>query len=377
MNETIAVAGFLTRWNRNVGHDLSGSDSETLPLAGLLELAEPDDLARWRELAFGYSDPRGASWLRAAIAGRHRQIGPEDVVCCAGAQEAVACATAALLSPGDHAIVVLPIYQPSEQSVTRICAATGVPLEREGWRLDVDRIAAAIRPETKLVLTNFPNSPTGAALDDETLARLVQLCRRHGIWLVNDEVYWQTDDSDGHERRTAAADAYERGVSINGLSKGFGLPGLRVGWAACRDRDLLARMLQAKVLLSSCLSGASEVLAHVALRAERAITDRTRAIGRGNLVRLNVLVDRFPDLFALGATQNLAFAFPRYLGAGGADGFADRLAREAGILILPSTLWRSSLGPTASDHLRIGLGHARSAAALDQLQTSIPVRQAA
>ena len=377
MSETFALATFLTRWTRNVAHDLSGSDSETLPLGDLLALAEPDDLARWRELAFGYCDPRGASWLRATIAQRHAGIGPDDVLCCAGAQEAVTCAAAALLEPADHAIVVLPIYRPSEEAVTRICAATGVPLERDGWRLDIDRVAAAIRPNTKLVLTNFPNSPTGAAFDRETLGRLVALCRRHGIWLVNDEVYRQTDASDAHPDLPAVADAYERGISVNGLSKGFGLPGLRVGWAICRDPQVLGRMLKAKSLLSSCLASTSEVLAQIALRAEGAIIGRSRTIGRDNLARLSGLIGRCPDLFEAGTGQNLAFAFPRYVGPGGVDLLADRLARQAGLLVLPSTLWRSPLGPVPNDHIRIGLGHALSVTALEALERHAAMRRAA
>ena len=251
-----------------------------------------------------------------------------------------------------------------------------MPLERGGWRLDLDRVAAAIRPSTKLILTNFPNSPTGAALDRETLTSLVALCRRHGLWLVNDEVYRQTDASDARMGGPAIVDAYERGISIDGLSKGFGLPGLRVGWAICRDPQVLSRMLKAKGLLSSCLSSASEVLAHVALRAERAITGRTRAIGGGNLARMDGLFARFPDLFEAGTGRNLAFAFPRYLGPGGVDLLADRLARH-GLLVLPSTLWRSPLGPVPHDHLRIGLGHAQSSAGIDALERHMSMRDAA
>lgn len=375
--ETFAIATFVARWHSNVPHDLSGSDSETLSLSELLELAEPDDVARWSQLGFGYCDPRGAPWLRTAIARRYGGIGSDEVLCCAGAQEAITCVTASLLEPDDHAIVVLPIYQPSEQAVTRVCRTTGVPLEPDRWTLDLDRLAAAIEPTTKLVLANFPNSPTGATLDADMLRGLVTLCRRHGLWLVNDEIYRQTDDSPDHARIPATADAYERGISINGLSKGFGLPGLRVGWAACRDRELMVRALNTKSTLSSCLSSPSEVLAHVALRAEGRIVERSRAIGRENHRRFSNLAIRYPDTFDVGAGNNLAFCFPRYVGPGSVDLFADRLARQAGLLVLPSTLWRSTLAPVPVDHLRIGLGHARGARGLDALDSHMSMRNVA
>lgn len=360
--EPFALAAFLARWTACARQDLAASDSQTLPLATLLRLAGAEDLRRWQNVGLGYSDPRGAAFLRGAIAARYVGLGPDDVLACAGAQEAVTCILHALLGPDDHAIVVVPIYQPSELAVTGLCAASGVALDPErDWRLDLDRLAAQIRPNTKLVLANFPNSPTGAPIDPETLEGLIGLCRRHGLWLVNDEVYRQTDLGG---TAPPVVDLYERGIAINGLSKGFGLPGLRVGWAACRDRGVLARALAAKSLLSSCLTGPGEVLGHIALGAEARITGRTRAIGRRNRRRLRLLIEAHPDLFEADVPRNLAFAFPRFRGPEGAGGFALRVAREAGLLVLPSGLWRSPLAPVPADRLRFGLGHVGSASAL-------------
>ncbi len=146
MTEEFALGRFLARWSGQLRHDLSASESATLSLPSLLALAEAEDRARWEALAFGYADPHGASWLRTSIAARYRGLAPDHISCSAGAQEGLACVARALLAPGDHAIVVLPIYQPSERAVTALCAASGVVLEehRGHWRLDPDRIAAAI-----------------------------------------------------------------------------------------------------------------------------------------------------------------------------------------------------------------------------------------
>ena len=367
MSESFALAAFLARWSAGIRHDLAASDSETLPLSALLALADAEDQRRWDALDLGYADPRGAPWLREAIARRHAGLTADDVLCCAGAQEAAACLMGALLTPDDHAVVVLPLYQPSEQAVTARCAATGVPLADDGaWTLDLDRLAAALRPNTKLVLANFPNSPTGASLPRAALDALVALCRRRGLWLVIDEVYRETDMAPP----PAVVEVYERGISVDGLSKGFGLPGLRVGWIACRDRALLARTLAVKSGLSSCLSSASEVLAHVALRNSEPILARTREIGRRNRARLDALLARHGALLAPDGGHNLAFAFPRYRG-GDADVFAADLARSRGLLILPAALWRSPLGPLPVDHLRISLGHARVASALEVLDSHL------
>lgn len=366
-SRAFALAAYLDRWSGCAHRALAASDSEPLTLAALLRLAGPEDRRRWRATDLGYADPRGADWLRATVAARYHRLEAGDVLISAGAQEAVTCVLSALLGPADHAVVVVPIYQPSELVVTRLCAADGVALRPDrDWPLDLDRLAAAIRPNTRLVLTNFPNSPTGAVLERATLGGLIDLCRRHGLWLVNDEVYRQTD-RDPERAVPPVVDLYERGISINGLSKGFGLPGLRVGWAACRDRGTLDRILAAKNLLSSCLARPSEILAQVALQAEPHLTRRARGIGQRNLHRLRALLDRHPDLFDPDEPRNLAFACPRFLGREGATTFARTLASKDGVLVLPSVLWHSALTSIPSDRLRLGLGRVGSGPALGLL----------
>ena len=363
-----ALGKFLERWTGWTTHDLSTSDSETLSLSSLLSMATPEAQEDWQSLRLCYSDPRGSPALRAAIAARHRALDADDILCCCGAQEAVSCVLRVLLPPGSHAVLLLPIYQPSELVLGSLGAVTGLALrEDEDWQPDPGRIEAALRPDTRLVMMNFPNSPTGASVDPDRLDALVALCRRRGVWLVNDEIYRQTEIVQGVRQPPMLADLYERGVSINGLSKGFGLPGLRVGWAACRDRALLDAALVAKSTLSTCLSAGSVVLAAIALAAEDRIVAAARAIGAANWRSLQAIIGTRPDLFAPEPARNLAIGYPRYLGADGAAAFVDRLAREQGILLLPGTLWQTTLAPLPADRVRIGLGHARSGSALDAL----------
>ena len=373
---SFALAAYLDRWSGCSHHALAASDSEPLPLAALLRIAGPEDRQRWREADLGYADPRGAAWLRATVADRYHRLEADDVLISAGAQEAVTCVLGALLGPADHAVVVVPIYQPSELVVTRLCAADGIALRPDrSWTLDLDHLAAAIRPSTRLVLMNFPNSPTGAALDRATLDGLIDLCRLHGLWLVNDEVYRQTD-RDPAGAVPPVVDLYERGISINGLSKGFGLPGLRVGWAACRDRGALDSVLTAKSLLSSCLARPSEILAQIALLAEPRLTSRAREIGQRNQHRLQALLEHYPDLFDSNEPTNLAFTCPRFRGREGAEAFARNLAAEDGVLVLPSALWHSALASIPEDRLRLGLGRVSSGAALGILADHLQRRAA-
>ena len=366
-NPDFALASFLARWGSFGTYDLSASESATIGLSSLLEMACPDDRRRWEQLDFGYASPHGAPWLRTAIADRHQRLDAFQVLCCAGVQEGLTCVMRAVLRPGDHVVVVVPIYQPTEQAVTSICDTTGVALRPEDdWRLDVDQVAAAIRPNTKLILLNFPNSPTGASIDQAVLGDVVELCRRRGLWLVNDEVY-RSVGSDPASCPRPVAEIYERGISVDGLSKGFGLPGLRVGWVLCQDQALLAKVLLAKSALSSCLATPSEVLAHMALRAEDRIIQRNRAVARANRDRLLGLLRRHPAILEGSVGNDAVLAFPRYRGAEGSERFAERLARDAGVLVLPSRLWRSPLAPVPADRLRLGLGRVEAGPALAAL----------
>ncbi len=373
-DKDFALASFLARWSSGARHDLSASESATLTLPSLLDMANEEDWRRWQQLEFGYASPHGAPWLRATIADRHPGLDASNVLCCAGAQEGLTSVMRAMLGAEDHAIVVVPIYQPTEQAVTSSCAVTGVALRAENnWRLDVDEVATAIRPRTRLILINFPNSPTGASIEPATLASLVELCRRRGIWLVNDEVYRSAGDDPASCSRPIS-EIYERGISVDAMSKGFGLPGLRVGWILCQDRSVLAKVLLAKSSLSSCLATPSEVLAHIALKAEAQILQRNRAVAQFNRDRLLTLLGRHADVLEAVVSPAAVLAFPRYLGAEDASQFAERLARDAGVLVLPSSIWRSSLAPVPTDRLRIGLGRVEAGlalAALDDYLTAV------
>ena len=98
--------------------------------------------------------------------------------------------TMCCLDRDSHAIVVTPNYQSHETLPIAICEATGVPLDPDdGWSLDIDRIAEAIRPNTRLVTINFPHNPTGAILPLDRYMALIALCRKHGIYILHDEIF--------------------------------------------------------------------------------------------------------------------------------------------------------------------------------------------
>lgn len=347
---------YLAQWEFSARHHMTASDAESLSVRELLALGGDAAFESLLDLRLSYTESYGAPELRAAIAKTYDTCAADDVLCFAGAEEGLYCFYHALLGPHDHAIVITPDYQSAETVPLALCAVSGVALDpRENWTLHLDQVAAAIRPNTRALYINFPHNPTGKILERDRFEELIELCRRHGIWLFSDEVY-RLIERDPHKRLRQAVDAYERGVSLNVLSKAFGLPGLRIGWIACRDRALLERMVRVKHYLSICNSGPSERLALVALQHSEYVLTRTRTIARDGYEKVTGFLAGFPDLFEAYTPDGGVVMFPRYKGAEGVEAFCQRMVEEGGVVLLPSSIYVSALSPTPLDRFRIGYG---------------------
>jgi len=347
---------YLGRWEFSARYHMTASDAETLSVRELLALGGDAAIEAFLDTRLSYTEPYGSHDLRTSIASTYDRCQAEDVLCFAGAEEGVYCLYRTLLSTDDHAIVITPNYQSAETVPLSICATTGVALdEAQGWTLNIDQVAAAIRPNTRVLYINFPHNPTGKILERDRYDALVELCRRHGIWLFSDEVY-RLIERDPAMRLPQTADVYERGVSLNVMSKAYGLPGLRVGWIACRDRDLLERMVRFKHYLSICNSAPSERLSLIALKHSEAVLARTRKVASDGYAKVAALLKDFPELFEAYEPDGGVVMFPRYLGADGVETFCRRMVEQAGVVLLPSSIYGSALNPTPADRFRIGYG---------------------
>jgi aspartate/methionine/tyrosine aminotransferase len=184
----------------------------------------------------------------------------------------------------DHAIVTVPNYQ-SMESVTLVTGAEVSALKlrpEDRWSLDVDEVRRLLRPTTRLVAVNFPNNPTGGLADPSSFRELVTLCDEAGIRLFSDEVY-RGLELEPSRKLPQAAELSPTAISLNVMSKAYGLPGLRIGWLASRDRQLLEILERRKHYTSICSAAPSEHLATVALRSAERILARNRSIIRENL----------------------------------------------------------------------------------------------
>ncbi|MCW8876690.1 MAG: aminotransferase class I/II-fold pyridoxal phosphate-dependent enzyme [Kangiellaceae bacterium] len=366
-----ALETYFSKWEFKAEFHMTASDMQSMTLSELLKMAAPEDIEKYNQLWLGYTETWGAPELRQEIAATFESILPQDILCFAGAEEGVYSTMRVLLEQGDHAIVVVPNYQAAETIPLDICDVSGVPLKEENhWHLDIDEVEKLIRPNTKLISINFPNNPTGAIPSRENFNSLVDLCRKYDLYLFSDEVY-RLIETEECKRIPQAADIYEKGISLNVCSKAYGFPGLRVGWIACKDNDLLKRLEKYKHYLSICNSAPSEQLAIIVLKNKEIILQKNRALVRENLGKLNQFFEDFPDLFSWQKPDGGCVAYPRFLGKNGVENFCKRLIEEAGVLLLPASIYRSELMHTPADRFRVGFGRENIESGLAQMSKFI------
>jgi len=367
---------YFSKWEFTARYHMCASDMESLSVKELLAMAGDEDRRLWDDLRLGYTETFGMPALRQAIANTYDNIDESELLTFAGAEEGIFAGMQVLLTPDDHAIVITPNYQAAETVPGSICEVTGLALDPDdNWELDIAALREAIRPNTRIISINCPHNPTGKVFSHQALEQIIAIARETGIYVFSDEVYRLLERSE-EIRLPQVADIYERGLSLNVMSKAYGLPGLRIGWIATRDREVLSRMERAKHYLSICNSGPSEVLALIALNASDYILKRNRGIIDDNLKLLNAFFADYPKIFEWTVPDGGCIGYPRYAGADGVESFCEELVEQSGVLLLPASVYSSALNTTPTDRFRIGFGRANTGEGLQVLREFMETRNA-
>ncbi len=361
---------------------LSSSDCDGFPMEYILKQATPEELEMWNTLTLGYTEGMGTLFLRESICRFYSKARPENVLVaspgelsfilmnvlmgesdgCNGAGDNGSCGTR------PHAVVVSPAYQ-SLYEVLRslkcdISYWEASQMQPDGeWRFDVGELRRLVKPETRLIVINFPHNPTGAYITRKQLDEIVEIARSCGAYLYSDEMYRDLIIKDGTESLPAVCDIYEKGISLWGTAKSFGLAGLRIGWFVSQERDLLAKIQSFKDYLSICCSAPSEVLTAIALNhAEKFIGPNVEKI-RSNVAFFKEAVDAgllpFVTDFIPPVAGSVAFvgidpSKASYLldfEPATALEFSDAIVEKYGIMTVPAPMFE-----TCGNWLRIGFG---------------------
>ena len=256
------------------------SDLDGLSQAALLHQADDEARALWDNLRLGYTDSQGLPLLREEIARLYARITADDVLVVAP-EEGIFLTLNAILQAGDHVICTFPGYQSLYEVAEGLgCEVTRwEPAEENGWRFDPDFLARSIRPNTRLRVVNFPHNPTGYLPPRSEFERILSIAREHGLYVLSDEMY-RLLELDCGERLPAGCDEYDRAISLSGMSKTFGMAGVRIGWIATRDHELRQEIARLRDYTTICSSAPSEILSLIALRGEGANTGGAPTEGR-------------------------------------------------------------------------------------------------
>jgi aspartate/methionine/tyrosine aminotransferase len=304
----------------------------------------------------------------------YTEVDAGQVVGLGAPEEGIFVTMHALLQRGDSVIVLSPCYDSLLNvaeylgcRVTRWFLAEaadsvddGASVDSPSWQLDLDALQRMITPRTKLVVVNFPHNPTGYLPSREEWQALVQIVGRAGAWLFSDEIYRRLEYEPA-ARLPSGCDLYERAISLGGLSKAYGLPGLRTGWLALQDSALRDQILGWKDYTTICASAPSEALAQIALQIGDLLTERSRNIVLYNLALAETFFACWPQVFRWNRPQAGSVALVG-LRNGSAQEFCKRLLDEQGVLLLPSI----GLG-FGDGHVRFGFGRRSFPRALEQL----------
>eukprot|EP01126_Amoeba_proteus_P049826 TRINITY_DN5847_c0_g1_i1.p1 TRINITY_DN5847_c0_g1~~TRINITY_DN5847_c0_g1_i1.p1 ORF type:complete len:357 (-),score=31.99 TRINITY_DN5847_c0_g1_i1:431-1501(-) len=318
----------------------------------------------WHNLSFCYTESQGMPLLRKEIAKLYSDPLSSDDVLCVVPEEGILLTMLTILEPGDNCIVTFPgyqsLYQIAESLLTNVTVSKWhilYDVDHKHWHVDIECLRSQLvaHPNTKLIVINFPHNPTGLCLDKFELEAVVALAKEFGCYVFSDEMYIHLTHESGMAI-PSASELYENAISLNGMSKSFSLPGLRVGWLITRNKTFLRIAQKWKDYTTICGSAPSEILSIAALRNRSEILSRNVALIQTNLDLLDNFFARYHRYFSWNRPKagSTAFVLFNHLNLSVSD-LAERLVEKSGVLILPDEMY-GDIGSAGSGFWRLGFG---------------------
>jgi aspartate/methionine/tyrosine aminotransferase len=364
--ETFALERFQSIWENRVAWNVSESGVHPLRVSELVDGPAHHDAVL--ELELGYPQTNGTVELRETIAGMYPGASPEHVQVTNGGSEANCILLMRLIEPGDEIVFLTPNYMQAAGLARglgatvrpwrlREMAAEGHHTAQSGehadradrkWGVDLDELTQLVTPRTRAILLCNPNNPTGARLDADTLDGICRIASTVGAWVVDDEIY-RGAEREADDTPTVWG-RYERAIVTSGLSKAYGLPGLRIGWIVAPP-ELVADLWAIHDYTTIAPGGINDRLARIALEPSRRATllARTRGIIRANYPLVRRWIERQDGLSHI-APEAGAIVFVRHTHPFRSSELTERLRVERSVLLVPGDYF------DLDGYLRIGFG---------------------
>jgi aspartate/methionine/tyrosine aminotransferase len=359
--ETFALERFQSLWENRVAWNISESGVHPLRVSELADTQALHDAVMDQEL--GYPQTNGTAELRDLIAAMYRGAAADHVQVTNGGSEANCVLLMHLVEPGDEIVFMTPNYMQAA-GLSRALGAIVRPWrlrealrpgsgqagdgEEARWTVDLDELKRLVGAKTRAILLCNPNNPTGARVDEAALDAVCRIASTVGAWVVGDEIYRgaerEADDTPSVWGR------YERAIVTSGLSKAYGLPGLRIGWVV-GPPDVTASLWSVHDYTTIAPGGINDRLARIALAPGRreALIARTRAIIRANYPLVKRWIEKQDGLSHIPPEAG-AIAFVRHTHPFPSSELAERLRIERGVLVAPGDFFDTD------GYFRIGFG---------------------
>jgi hypothetical protein len=331
--EQFKMERMQSTWENAVDYNLSESGVHPLSLE---DLASREELEEIVKIDLGYIQTNGTPELRRQIARLYPGISIEQILTTAGSSEANFLLMWSLVEPGDEVVFLMPNYM-QIWGLLRGFGAKLKPLwlrESLGWAPDLDELTKIVTIKTKLIILTNPNNPTGAVLTPEAMKAIINLADKVKAWIIADEVY-QGAEREG-ERTPSFFGQYERVIAVNGLSKAYGLPGVRIGWIVGPE-EFIKKTWPYHDYTTISPSTLGDRLARIALAPQnrRKILARTRRILKKNFPIMKTWLEKQDGLFEFVPPRAGAIAFARYNLKVDSAELVNRLIREKSVLVVP------------------------------------------
>ncbi len=362
---------FFAKYEFSTPFQLCNSDCETISIAELLKMADVS-MESFGRLSLGYTQSPGHPKLREMIADTYENVTIDDVLMLGSPVEGIYLTARAVLDPGDEVIVLAPAYDALINVFEHIVGKTNVYkwnfiAGSDQWELNIDQVRKLIHPQTKLIVVNFPHNPTGFLPSQVQMDQLVAIVEQNNLLLFCDEIYFDLVHS-GTKPIKSAVEMTKRAIVLSGLSKTYGLPGLRTGWLIIRDKELRENIINWKLYTSICASAPSEFLAMAAWSVRRQLRDRSIAIIEQNLILADAFFQRWPQLFTWRRPMAGSIALVE-MNVPSVQAYATELAEKTGVLILPAITLGSD-----DRHMRMGFGRSAFGEALQKFEQVLKIQ---
>ena len=327
------------------------SDCETLKVREILDLEEGSH-EQFLDIQLHYTESLGNPDLRKIIAEKNYEtITADEILIDAGAAGILYSIFRCLLGHQDHIIVQFPCYT----SLTDLAISFGVQVSlwegklENGWELDISDLDKLKQENTKMVVLNSPQNPTGFLFSKENFLEVIKKCKENDWIFVSDEVYRGLED-DQSLKLPAACDLYNKAISVGVMSKSLGLAGVRLGWLATKSKDIYDKIVSFKDYTTLCTAAPSEFLSIIAIRHQEKIINRNKSIVQSNKVLFQEFVNEYSQLFQWVCPSAGPIGFVK-VNVPCIDEFCETVIKECGVLLAPSSAFHYN-----QPFFRVGLG---------------------